>query len=565
MVRLKYAKLLTILVFIVNVILFLYTWKWFVSESNNYSTTVQTKLLKIKDRAHSTNKHIKKLITIVFRDFYHFENDLQHSIDSILNQIPNIQIMVLYEDEPYPPLNFVKNYTATHSNVKFINLNFDIRKTSKALSPLSQIRTKYVLFTPDSFRFGGRAIIQKILAEIEKKSNRKNVANSRNTDIDASSSDQNINIDSLAKNDNSKSIIIIPFVSNVASMSNCCRINIDIANWTMEYISIKNSIHQCDMFLQKHAILADTSLLKIMPDALASPFPEMFYIQAKICKAKLHFLKTGLLQDGKRLFTAFHNKQRRKEIRKQQFKNMYKKIQIKKVVRKYRGKINDRHNKQHEKKATRDIFGNAMPAIVLSNVSIPILINTEYFGCEKNTRSCIGTVFRKPFYVYLKRNTPPCCLEKLKSVFYHVLEELTNVGIRYWLDNVALKSAIETSELARDAFEIDISFISYDLDRSTLLKKAQTRPVIDNLGFYWIKATEGQYFRVQYSKQNQVGVNLLPFSMIGERVRANGFFGWKAKEFSAEFLHPMSTVIFLNKNVMTVNNVCDFLSLKNIT
>lgn len=261
MVRLKYAKLLTILVFLINVILLFYTWKWFVSESNNYSTTVQSKLLKVKSRTrtYSTNKHIKKVITIVFRDFYHFENDLQHSIDSILNLIPNIQIMVFYEDEPYPPLNFVKNYTTLHSNVKFINLNFDIRKTSKALSPLLQIRTKYVLFAPDSFRFGGRAIIQKMLSEIEKESNQKYVTSTtitnsiadikQNSDIDVSSSDQNV--DNSIKNDKTgkslnKKILIIPFASNVKTMSNCFRINIDIANWTMEY-SVKNTTHQCDM------------------------------------------------------------------------------------------------------------------------------------------------------------------------------------------------------------------------------------------------------------------------------------------------------------------------------
>lgn len=285
---------------------------------------------------------------------------------------------------------------------------------------------------------------------------------------------------------------------------------------------------------------------------------------------QLHFLETGTLQDGKRLFTAFHNKQRRKEIRKQQFKAMYKLLQMKKVVRKYAGKSSsrvDRHNKQQQGKKLQ-MPSNSLPSetIVLSNVSLPLLTNIEYFGCEKNTRSCIGTVFdRKPFYVHLERNTPPCCLEKLKLVFGHVLEELENVGIRYWLDNFALKSAIESNQLARDAYEIDISFNSYDLERSTYLKKAQVRPITDNGGFYWIKATDGQYFRVQFSKQNQVGVNLLPFNMNGDRVRANGFFGWKAKEFSAEFLHPMSTVIFLNKNVMSPNNVRDFLDIKNIS
>lgn len=288
---------------------------------------------------------------------------------------------------------------------------------------------------------------------------------------------------------------------------------------------------------------------------------------------QLQLLETGVLQDGKRLFTAFHNKQRRKEIRKQQFKNMYKLLQIKKVVRKYAGKSAskiDRHHKQHQQQLQQQLSDKKIQSaptiplpsetIILSNVSLPLLTNVEYFGCEKNTRSCIGTVYdRKPFYVYLKRNTPPCCLEKMKSVFSHVLDELENVGIRYWLDNFALKSAIETNSLAHDAYEIDISFNSYDLERSISLKKAQVRPVTDSAGFYWIKATDGQYFRVQFSKQNQIGVNLLPFSIIGDRVHANGFFGWKAKEFSAEFLHPMSTVIFLNKNVMSPNNVRDYL------
>lgn len=171
---------------------------------------------------------------------------------------------------------------------------------------------------------------------------------------------------------------------------------------------------------------------------------------------------------------------------------------------------------------------------------------------------------RKPFYYYLDRNTPPCCLEKLKLVFFHLLEEFENVGIRYWLDNYALKNAAEMNQLANDAYEIDISFNAFDLERSAFLKKAQTRPLADASGFYWIKATDGHYFRVQFSKQNQIGVNLLPFDINGDRVVPSGFYGWKAKEFSAEFLHPMSTVLFLNKNVMCPNNVREFLEQKNI-
>lgn len=146
MVRLKCAKLLTVLVLLLNAILLFYTWKWFLSSESNQ--TVGAKLTNAGNKQKDRNKHIKKAITIIFRDFYNFENDLHNSIDSILNLIPNIQILVIYEDEPYPPLLWVSNFTASHLNVKFINMNFDIRKTFKALSPLLQIRTKYVLFVP---------------------------------------------------------------------------------------------------------------------------------------------------------------------------------------------------------------------------------------------------------------------------------------------------------------------------------------------------------------------------------------------------------------------------------
>ena len=169
MLRLKYAKFLTVLVVAINVLLIFYTWKWFLSNESTASSTIGIGQRQKSDRTHTSIKHIKKTITIIFRDFYHFENDLQHSIESILNLLPNIQIMVIYEDEPYPPLTIMTNFTQTHPNVRFINLNFDIRKSAKSLTPLTQIRTKYLLFVPDSFRFGGRAILHKMLNEIEKK------------------------------------------------------------------------------------------------------------------------------------------------------------------------------------------------------------------------------------------------------------------------------------------------------------------------------------------------------------------------------------------------------------
>ncbi|KAG4076969.1 hypothetical protein HA402_015956 [Bradysia odoriphaga] len=568
--RLKYSKLCTFLIIAFNIFLCYYIWKLFIGKTigksmkfpNAYNAiTPVTEKPKPKDRIQSTNKHIKKTITIIFRDFYHFENDLKLSIESIVTLIPNVQILVIYDEEPYPPMDYLANYTV-RNNVKLIRLGFDINKTAKLMSPIFQIRTKYVLILPDSVRLGGRSIIQKMLKEMGSVEGR--------TESDS---------EKTGKKENTvrgpKSMVVVPFSSNVREFSNCCSINIDFINWSIEY-GVKNRSTNCDMFLQKHAIFIETATLKDMPDALSPPFPEFFYIQSKVSQVK-KILLTSSLQDGKRLFTAFHNKQRRKEIRRQQFKEMYRKLLVKKVIRKMTGKPMAKNSKPNrhrivagsngniETKADNSQIQNNDNHINLPNNSLPLITTVEFYGCEKNTKSCVGTVFnQKPFYTYLDKHTPPCCLEKLKAVFIHIIEEFENVGIRYWLDNHALRSAIETNDLAFNAYEIDISFNVFDLERSSLLKKSQARPLIDVAGFYWIKATDGNYFRVQYSKVNQIGVNLLPFDLSGDRVVPTSFYGWKAKEFSAEFLHPMSTVVFLGKGIMCPNNVIEFLALKNI-
>lgn len=251
-------------------------------------------------------------------------------------------------------------------------------------------------------------------------------------------------------------------------------------------------------------------------------------------------------------------------MKRRQFRDMYKKLQIKRIVR--------RSHKVSIKSETKESSSYSLQHnLVLdtqfssSNFSLPLVTDIDLIGCERTTKSCVGTVYnQKPFYVYLGKHTPPCCLDKLKTTFNHVLEEFENVGIRYWLDNQALRTAIDTNQLSPDAYDIDISFNVDDLERSNSLKKSQTKPYVDNEGFYWIKATDGHYFKVQFSKINQIGVNLLPFEITGNEVRPNGFFGWKAKSFSADFLHPMSTVLFLGKNIMCPNNVRDYLEFKSI-
>lgn len=299
--RLSHSKICTINIVLVNVVLIFLFWKFYaISDAYKSQTDSRVPANKQIDHIQTTNKHIKKTVTIVIRDFYDFENDLQRSIDSILGLIPTVQIIVIYNVEPYPPIPFMANYSALYSNVKFIDLSFDVKKTSKSLAPVFVIKTKYTLLLPDSVRLGGRSIIQKMLKEIE------------NT---AGLADGVRKIDATTNKSINRKIVVTPFTSNQKTMGNCCSIRNDYVNWTMEF-SVTNDSKNCDMvqaiaslirstdpitslsnvfffvrlffvrqFLQKHAILVHTSFLKMMPDPLAMPFPEMFYIQAKMAKS----------------------------------------------------------------------------------------------------------------------------------------------------------------------------------------------------------------------------------------------------------------------------------------
>ncbi|XP_065092821.1 ribitol 5-phosphate transferase FKRP [Ochlerotatus camptorhynchus] len=597
--RMKYGKLFIVFMICFNLVVFYYSWKYFLTSTNflmetfgsrtqsdsnerynlgGHDSAMQldmvqitanrdrskptriTKFSRIRDRIQNTNKFLKKSITVIFRDFYDFDNDLMQSIASVTNLIPNVQVFVISPEIPYPPLDIFTNPGQTanqttwfekNSNVKFFSLSYDVSKSLKETLPILQVQTKYVLFLPDSVRLNGRSLLTRMLREISNPSTN-DLLLQQHQNLLLRQNNQAIENKIDLNHKPERKIIAVPFAANQKSLANCCHLQLDLPNWTLEYVT-GNETDSCDMYKQKHAILVETALLKEMPDALSSPFPELFYIQAKLANIKKVLLNASF-QDGKKLYTSYHTKTKRRNLRKDQFKALYRKLQIKKVV--HKNYLYDK-SKLAKRKLIKSFEHN--------NQTISLLTEITFYGCEKQTKSCIGQVYNsQPFYTYLGRHTPPCCLDKLKAIFRHVLEEFENVGIRYWLDNYALKNAIELKALSPDAYEIDVSFNSDDVQRSIAMRKAQTKPYTDGDGFHWLKATDGHYFRVQYSKANQIAVNLLPFDLSGEVVRPNGFYGWKAKKFSVEFLHPMSTVLFLGKPIMCPNNVMEYLETKSI-
>ncbi|XP_050101588.1 ribitol 5-phosphate transferase FKRP [Anopheles aquasalis] len=579
-----------------------------------------------RDRVQVTNGYLRRSVTFVFRDFYDFDNDLLQSIGSVTSLIPNVNVMVIAPELPYPPLDIFNpalqptpapagkgsatsqsrqrnhsvpstngSWFAENSNVRFFSLGYDVTKSLRDTFPMLHVTTRYVLFMPDSVRLTGRALLSRALREIDTPSGeelllqqhqhlllrqnqqhlRQQQQQQQEQDRHQQQQQQQQQLFDLNRKPERR-IIAIPFASNQRNAANCVQLQLDLPNWTLEYVT-GNDTESCDMFKQKHAILVETELLKEMPDALAAPFPDVFYLQAKLAGVKKVLLNAPL-QDGRKLFTSYHTKTKRRNQRKEQFKALYRRLQVKKVIRK-----NYLYDKSNRGTGPGSIGGTGplagggpggmaggrrkyIKSYEHNNQTISLLTEITFYGCEKQTKSCIGQVHNgRPFYRYLGRHTPPCCMEKLKATFRHVVDEFENVGIRYWLDNYALKNAIEQKTLSADAYEIDLSFNADDIQRSVALRKAQIKPYTDEEGFHWLKATDGHYFRVQFSKANTIAINLLPFDLSnGELVRPNGFYGWKARKFSVEFLHPMSTVLFLGKPIMCPNNVIEYLEVKNV-
>lgn len=231
--RIRISKCATLSIVCINLLLFIASWKYFgVSENSPESQglMVEKTTAKPRDRIQEANKFLRKSITIIFRDFYHFDNDLKSCIDHLLNLIPGLRILIIADELPYPPMNIfassiLSNQTTSGTtliykeNVQFFNLDVDLTKTISERNPLNHIQTKYVLFLPDGFRLSnGRQLFQRLIKSLG----------------------QN------ARDKSQRKIIVVPFVSNHKDINYCFQINSDVPNWTLEF-EVKNKTKNCDM------------------------------------------------------------------------------------------------------------------------------------------------------------------------------------------------------------------------------------------------------------------------------------------------------------------------------
>lgn len=231
--RIRLTKFAIVLIIALNFLILFVGWRFFFDPEGAardeltkfFHPSERKQTEKPRDRIEEANKFLRQSLTIVFRDFYDFDNDLKSGIEHLVNLIPNINILIISDEIPYPPMNIFKSSISTNQtsqgsslifkeNVRFLTLNYDITKPSLGINPLSLIHTKYTLLMPDSFRLSnGRQFFQRIIKN---------------------------------SGQNYKQILVVPFTSNNRLINYCFRVNSDVKNWTLQY-EVKNSTRNCNL------------------------------------------------------------------------------------------------------------------------------------------------------------------------------------------------------------------------------------------------------------------------------------------------------------------------------
>nr|CAD7404016.1 unnamed protein product [Timema cristinae] len=319
-------------------------------------------------------------------------------------------------------------------------------------------------------------------------------------------------------------LISTPFLNS--NVKDCLKLKLELKEWYLEYILTSDS-DLCDVVKGKQVILLETGILRRLPDPFMLPFPEALYIQTSSKNIKVKLLRNQVLRDGKPLFETTHAQWKVRQAEQGRRRHMYQTLGFKKVVL--------------EKGAV------------------------EWYGCTRETPRCFGTVTNDmPQYLWEGKWTPPCCLEGLRRTARHVFDQLEAAGVRYWLEGGSLLGAMRMGDILPWDYDIDVGIYRDDIPLCSWLNQARSQPVIDDKGFVWEKANEGDFYRVQFSQVNRLHVDLFPFYKKNSTMTKDTWFVThkQDKEFPEHFLRPISSIDFIGRKVSAPNNIRDFLELK---
>ncbi|RUS79979.1 hypothetical protein EGW08_012244 [Elysia chlorotica] len=310
----------------------------------------------------------------------------------------------------------------------------------------------------------------------------------------------------------------------------CTNFSVDLKRWSITYGKdyLRNPVN-CPLVKGTHGLLMRTQTLQSLPLPFMRPFPLTFYVQAKVKGWKIRVMKSGRIGVISKLYTDPHSKWKRKTSEADHLKTFYKSVGIRQET---------------------------LPSGI-----------SQYYGCDRHTPRCFGTVVKDmPEYLYRGRWTPPCCLKGLRETAVHVFSVLEKCDVRYWLEGGSLLGAVRLGDIIPWDYDVDIGIYKEDIVKCRHLRHASegSEPFVDDQDFLWERASEGDFLRVQYSEINHLHVDIFPFYSKNGVMTKDSWFATHRQdvEFSEKFLKPLTKINFTGTLVSAPNNVKKFLEYK---
>jgi hypothetical protein len=170
-----------------------------------------------------------------------------------------------------------------------------------------------------------------------------------------------------------------------------------------------------------------------------------------------------------------------------------------------------------------------------------------------------------PSYLYEGKWTPPCCLENLRKTARHVIRVLETFEIRYWLEGGSLLGAVRHGDIIPWDSDVDIGVHEDDLSKMSIFADCKSgKAVKDEHDFVWEAAREEGFFRVHFSRNNRLHVDIFPFREVNGTMTKDSWMDSHPQDrpFPAHFLKPTERMIFAGVHVFVPNHARDFLELK---
>ncbi|XP_048356695.1 ribitol 5-phosphate transferase FKRP [Sphaerodactylus townsendi] len=306
----------------------------------------------------------------------------------------------------------------------------------------------------------------------------------------------------------------------------CLNLRVSLKEWTAEYTAAPPSSKLCAALKGEAVLLLRTRDLFNLSMPLARPLLTSLFIQASLRGWAVRILDVSFSALHQPLLTSSHNQWKADNLARARRLQLFRDFGIKRVI------LEDRKE--------------------------------QWFGCSKETPRCFGTIHDDtPEYLYRSRWTPPCCLKALRETAKYVINILEMSGVRYWLEGGTLIGAVRYHDIIPWDYDVDLGIYLEDIPNCELLRNAESGSIVDEKGFVWEKAIEGDFYRVQYSEHNHLHVDLWPFYPKNGVMTKDTWMDHRQDiEFPEHFLKPLVPIQFAGFLALAPNDYRGFLELK---